>query len=153
MHDAKVCLSMVCVSLRGGRGERERERGGYVGSNKNTRHTCRPNIVVKECNAYDEDKWRMLFIGGIRLHVVKPCSRCKITTTDQETGYRGEEPLTTLSTFRLKEHVKAPCGDSVDVFFGQNLCHESPGSVSKGDVVLARYWDYPWFMQSYSGFY
>ena len=113
----------------------------------------RPNLVVSGCSAYDEDKWRMLFIGGIRLHVVKPCSRCKITTTDQETGYRGEEPLTTLSTFRLKEHVKAPCGDSVDVFFGQNLCHESPGSVSKGDVVLARYWDYPWFMQSYSGFY
>jgi hypothetical protein len=66
MHDAKVCLSMVCVSLRGGRGGGERERGGYVGSNKNTRHTCRPNIVVKECNAYDEDKWRTIIIRDLR---------------------------------------------------------------------------------------
>jgi uncharacterized protein YcbX len=113
----------------------------------------RPNIVVSGCSAYDEDKWRILFIGGSTFHVVKPCSRCKITTTDQETGYRGEEPLATLSTFRTKEHVKAPCGDAVDVFFGQNICHESPGTVSQGDVVLARYWDYPWFMRSYSGFY
>ena len=73
----------------------------------------RPNIVVKGCSAYEEDKWRTIFIGDIHYHVVKPCSRCKITTTDQETGYRGEEPLTTLSTYRLKSHIKAPCGDKV----------------------------------------
>jgi uncharacterized protein YcbX len=105
----------------------------------------RPNIWVKGCDAYAEDRWRTLRIGDNILHVVKPCSRCKVTTTDQDTGYRGEEPLTTLATYRKKHDVKAPCGDKVDVFFGQNLCHESgAGSLYKGDVVFARYWQYPW---------
>lgn len=113
----------------------------------------RPNLVVSGCGAYAEDTWRKLFIGGTHFQVVKPCSRCKITTTDQETGYRGEEPLRTLSTYRLKQHVKAPCGDAVDVFFGQNICHEGPGEVTTGDMVFARYWKYPWFMRSFSHFY
>jgi uncharacterized protein YcbX len=113
----------------------------------------RPNIVVKGCKAYDEDKWRTIFIGGSQYHIVKPCSRCKITTTDQETGYRGEEPLTTLSTYRLKSHVKAPCGDKVDVFFGQNICHEGPGTLTQGDMVFARYWTFPWFLRNLSYFY
>ena len=105
----------------------------------------RPNIWVKGCDAYAEDRWRTLRMGDNILHVVKPCSRCKVTTTDQDTGYRGEEPLTTLATYRKKHDVKAPCGDKVDVFFGQNLCHESgAGSLYKGDVVFARYWQYPW---------
>lgn len=62
-------MLLVCVSLYGvclSSSERERESGGYIGSNKNTRHTCRPNIVVKECNAYDEDKWRTIIIRDLR---------------------------------------------------------------------------------------
>jgi hypothetical protein len=51
-----------------------------------------------------------------RCHVVKPCSRCKITTTDQETGYRGEEPLATLSSYRLKAWLFFP------LFFLFSLC-------------------------------
>lgn len=54
--------------------------------------------------------------GGVRFHVVKACSRCKITTIDQDTGHDPHslkaEPLATLATYRAK-------GD--DVFLGQNL--------------------------------
>ena len=32
--------------------------------------------------------------------VPKPCDRCVVTTTDQETGERGREPLRTLARFR-----------------------------------------------------
>jgi len=113
----------------------------------------RPNVVVRGCSAYAEDMWRTLLVGGSKFHVVKPCSRCKMTTTDQDSGFRGEEPLTTLSTYRRKEHVKAPCGDKVDVFFGQNICHEGPGSVAVGDRVLALWWQYPWLLGSFSHFY
>ena len=109
----------------------------------------RPNLVVAGCGAYAEDQWRTLRIGETTFHVVKPCSRCKITTTDQETGYRGEEPLTTLSTYRRKQDVKAPCGDAVDVFFGQNICHQQQGRVSKGDAVYANFWQYPWYLGGY----
>ncbi len=35
------------------------------------------------------------------MEVVKPCSRCKIPTTDQDTGERGDEPNATLATYRL----------------------------------------------------
>ena len=55
---------MVCVSLRQREREREREKG--ISGVTKTRHTCRPNIGVKECNAYDEDKWRTIIIRDLR---------------------------------------------------------------------------------------
>ncbi|EKX43924.1 hypothetical protein GUITHDRAFT_140066 [Guillardia theta CCMP2712] len=64
----------------------------------------RPNIVIKtDCGAFAEDSWRRIKIHDMEMDVVKPCSRCKITTTDQSmksTGFRDEEPLITLSRFR-----------------------------------------------------
>jgi hypothetical protein len=35
--------------------------------------------------------------------MVKPCTRCQITTTDQETGERGAEPLATLAGYRMND--------------------------------------------------
>ena len=39
--------------------------------------------------------------GPIRMRLVKPCTRCQITTTDQTTGERASEPLATLATYRM----------------------------------------------------
>ena len=76
----------------------------------------RPNIVIQGVPAWAEDDWRSLVIGSAGFRVVKPCSRCVLTTVDPETGIKdaGTEPLKTLSTYR-----KTPDG----VIFGQNALH------------------------------
>jgi uncharacterized protein YcbX len=87
----------------------------------------RPNIVVSDCPAYAEDGWREISINNLRFSVVKPCSRCVMTTVDQETGERaGKEPLQTLTKYRRQGNK---------VMFGQNLIHRSRGVIKIGDAV------------------
>lgn len=75
----------------------------------------RPNLVLNGLRAYEEDAVHELRDGPVRLRAVKPCTRCKITTTDQETAeITGSEPLRTLMTYRAS---RKPQG----VLFGQNL--------------------------------
>ena len=83
----------------------------------------RPNLVVTNCEAFAEDTWHTIKIGPISFLVAKPCSRCTVTTIDQETGIKGVEPLQTLATFR-KEDKK--------ILFGQNLVHENSGFLKVG---------------------
>jgi hypothetical protein len=87
----------------------------------------RPNIVVSGCPAHAEDGWRKVRIGSVDFRVVKPCARCVITTTDQETGDRSAEPLRTLATYRVRDS---------QVLFGQNLIHGGRGSMRVGDPVV-----------------
>ncbi len=84
----------------------------------------RPNLVVSGAQAYAEDNWRQIRIGAVTFDVVKPCLRCAITTTDQETAARSKEPLRTLAAYR-----KVPYKG---VKFGQNLVHAMPGTLSVG---------------------
>ena len=81
----------------------------------------RPNLVVTGCEPYAEDGWRRLRIGEVTLRVVKPCSRCKITTVDPYTGETGVEPLKTLAGYRR---------EGKQVYFGQNLLHDGPGELT-----------------------
>jgi len=61
----------------------------------------RPNLVVRGAEAYAEDRWHRIAIGEHMFRWIKPCTRCVMTTTDQETGSRDRrEPLFTLSTYR-----------------------------------------------------
>ena len=87
----------------------------------------RPNLLIEGATAYAEDQWRQIQIGNVGFRVVKPCSRCKITTLNPDTAEMGAEPLKTLSTYRRQGN---------QVYFGQNLIHDSTGSVSVGDEVL-----------------
>ncbi|MFI0733911.1 MOSC domain-containing protein [Streptomyces sp. NPDC021225] len=77
----------------------------------------RPNVVVEGTAPWAEDTWRRIRIGEVVFRVPKPCARCVITTTDQETAQRGKEPLRTLARHRR-------FGD--ELFFGQNLVPELP---------------------------
>ena len=86
----------------------------------------RPNLIVRGCDAYAEDGWSRLSIGGIPFRVAEGCPRCAITTTDQETGERGKEPLRTLATYRKFDG---------EVYFGRNLIHDALGTVRVGDTV------------------
>src|SRR4029453_1071270 len=48
----------------------------------------RPNLVVRGAEAYAEDRWHRIAIGEHVFRWIKPCTRCVMTTTDQETGSR-----------------------------------------------------------------
>lgn len=86
----------------------------------------RPNIVITNAPAHAEDGWRRIRIGAIPFLVSKPCARCAVPTVDPETAVRGTEPTRTLAQYRLHDG---------QVWFGQNLVHESTGRLSVGDVV------------------
>lgn len=91
----------------------------------------RPNIVVSGASAWAEDGWKKLRAGDVMFDIVKPCTRCVVTTTDQQTGEKASnEPLNTLKTFRL---LRTP--DLTGVVFGQNAVPLSGGIVKKGDIV------------------
>ena len=49
----------------------------------------RPNIVLSGLDAYDEDHIDTLSADGVVMKLVKPCARCQITTTDQDSGRVG----------------------------------------------------------------
>ena len=86
----------------------------------------RPNLVVGGCEPFAEDGWKEVRIGPIKLHVVKPCARCAITTVDQRTAAKTKEPLRTLATFRREGNK---------VLFGQNLVHDGKGILRAGNPV------------------
>jgi uncharacterized protein len=75
----------------------------------------RPNIVLAGLDAYAEDRIHELHAGNVRLRIVKPCTRCKITTTDQLSGQVcGDEPIKTLKSYRWDVTLRG-------VAFGQNV--------------------------------
>ena len=74
----------------------------------------RPNLVIDGVGPFDEDRIHELRADGVTIRLVKPCTRCAITTTDQQTGARdGVEPLETLKEFRFDRALRG-------VTFGQN---------------------------------
>ncbi|MFC4145686.1 MOSC domain-containing protein [Micromonospora mangrovi] len=88
----------------------------------------RPNLVVDGAAAWQEDAWvgRRLRVGGVVLRAAGACDRCVVTTTDQETGVRGKEPLRTLARHR---------NIGQKLLFGLHLVPEGPGRVAVGDPV------------------
>ena len=87
----------------------------------------RSNIVVETQIPFDEDHWKMIRIGEVKFTMIKPCSRCIITTVDQQTGDRDKlkEPLRTLGTFRQFSEQ--------GVMFGENMIPSDFGRISLGD--------------------
>jgi hypothetical protein len=73
----------------------------------------RPNLVLDGLDPYDEDHLDTITAGPVTLKLVKPCTRCEITTTDQDTGRRNLEPLRTLATYRRDDRFAG-------VTFGMN---------------------------------
>lgn len=88
----------------------------------------RPNIEISGAPAWAEDCWRRIRIGEVVFRLPKPCSRCVVTTVDQESGQRPDrqEPLRTLARFRRADD---------GVMFGQNMIPEGLGRVAVGDAV------------------
>lgn len=87
----------------------------------------RPNIVFFGGQAYAEDSWKKIRIGAVGFQLVKPCARCVLTTIDQETGFKGKEPLKTLAGYRT-------IGNKV--YFAQNMVALESGTIRIGDQII-----------------
>ena len=87
----------------------------------------RPNLVFTGGKPHDEDAWKNFNIGKIGFTSVKPCARCVITTINTETAKKGKEPLTTLSSYRLKNNK---------VLFGQNVVSHASGNIQAGAQII-----------------
>lgn len=89
----------------------------------------RPNLVIAGAAAWAEDGWSHVQAGAIRLRLASPCSRCKVTTLDQQTGENPArtEPLKTLGTFHRDAEGR--------ITFGWNAVPETLGIIKVGDTV------------------
>lgn len=86
----------------------------------------RPNIVFIGGTPFDEDTMEHIVINGIDLYGVKLCSRCTVTTINQDTAVKTKEPLKTLAEYRLKNNK---------IYFGQNMLFQSIGNMQVGDRI------------------
>ncbi|MGY5452696.1 MOSC N-terminal beta barrel domain-containing protein [Agarivorans sp. MS3-6] len=89
----------------------------------------RPNLVVKNTEAFAEDGWKRFRIGDVEFEVQNPCSRCVFTTLDQATGqfHPNKEPLSTFAKYRQ--------GEDGNVYFGQNVVALNSGKISLYDTI------------------
>ena len=93
----------------------------------------RPNIVVAGAPPWAEDKWLggRLRIGGTIFRAAKSCTRCVVTTIDQETGETGRQPLRALGRHRRFDN---------GLLFGINLIPDvgagENGHIRVGDELL-----------------
>ncbi|MDQ3101760.1 MAG: MOSC domain-containing protein [Bacteroidota bacterium] len=101
-------------------------RSGSSGAMQIPMDRFRPNFVIAGGEAFQEDQWRSISIGEIGFELVKPCARCVIVTTDQQTGKREKEPLRTLSTYRSKGNK---------VLFAMNAVAHGEGTIRRGDPI------------------
>jgi uncharacterized protein len=93
----------------------------------------RPNIVLEDLPAFAEDRIAALRIGNVTLRLVKPCTRCVITSTDQQTGERGANPLPYLRKFRFDKSL-------LGVTFGENAVVAAGigHTIERGQACAAR---------------
>ncbi len=86
----------------------------------------RPNLVIKNSTAFEEDRMKEFVINGITFHGAKPSARCVMTTINQSTIEKGKEPLKTLATYRSMNNK---------IYFGENVIAESTGTINVGDSI------------------
>lgn len=87
----------------------------------------RPNLVFTGGAPYIEDTFENFSIGTNIFSGVKLCARCVLTTIDQQTTIKGQEPLRTLAEYRTINKK---------VMFGQNLVHVGEGTLRVGDLLV-----------------
>ncbi|OTF72083.1 hypothetical protein BLA29_005518 [Euroglyphus maynei] len=100
---------------------------------RNVNHrNFRPNFLIENADAYEEDNWNRIRINKLEYYVPKPCDRCVMTTVIPEKGvlHSENEPLKTLKTYRIdkKWDEKAP-------LFGINLIPKEDGKIFIGDQL------------------
>jgi len=90
----------------------------------------RPNIVGEGGEPQIEHEIFEGTMGELRFVQPKPCTRCPVTTVDQEAGEkRGNEPLTTLSGYKRWDRTR-------ESLFGENMFPLNGGTLTLGDEIL-----------------
>ena len=95
----------------------------------------RPNIVVGGTGPDAEYDWKRLEAGDAAFAIVKPCTRCVMTTIDQELGVKtGKEPLASLGRayFLSTSFGPSPVKGAI---FGENAIATRHGTLALGDAV------------------
>lgn len=89
----------------------------------------RGNILITGAKPFEEDTWQTIRVGSVIMDLIKPCSRCIMTTISIDKGMKhpNTEPLATLQTFRSDE--------TGDVDFGQNVIIRKSGIIRVGDEI------------------
>jgi len=87
----------------------------------------RPNLVFTGGDPYEEDNWRNFSVGANKFVGVKPCSRCVMTTINQDTAEKNAEPLKTLAAYRRQNNK---------IYFGQNVIAVDFTEIFVGDTIL-----------------
>ena len=91
----------------------------------------RPNIMVTGSREpWEEETWRRFRCGEVPMHGAKPCDRCSIITTHQQTGARTPRHLGEL----LRIHYGLRDGKKVPLF-GMNLIPAHHGTIRLGDPI------------------
>lgn len=89
----------------------------------------RANLLVEGVSeAFTEDGWGEVAIGGARFRVAAPIDRCVMTTIDPDTLASGKDPLRTLAVHRKWDGK---------VWAAVHLAVAHPGEVAVGDEVIA----------------
>ena len=91
----------------------------------------RPNVVVNGIEAFREDTLSSLGTEDFKLVRATHCERCAVTCTDQKTGQRESEPLTTLRSYRHREG-----GYAGGVMFGAYMGVEGKTTLKIGDTLV-----------------
>jgi uncharacterized protein YcbX len=86
----------------------------------------RPNVVVKDADAFAEDTWKKITIGSTTCTVPKLCDRCVVITIEEGSSEIGKEPLATLASYRRWDGA---------VWFGAKVIPKNIGRLRVGDVL------------------
>lgn len=89
----------------------------------------RGNIIIDGTLPFAEDGWKTIKIGELIFDIIKPCTRCVLTTfnVNSAKALPNNEPLKTLSYFRTNLDGK--------IDFGMNMIARNHGTVSIGDKI------------------
>ena len=105
---------------------------GQAGGKPLSARRFRPNLLVGDCAAHEEDSWlgKSVRIGdNLRLRMVKLDPRCAITTLDPDTGERD------LDTPRLLLNRRPPI-EGAGAYFGVYGAVEATGLARVGDSIV-----------------
>lgn len=124
--DGYQVLVTTTGSLKAINADMETHGEGAVGMDR-----FRANIVIDDSDAFGDDRWEAIEIGGVRLDLVKPCARCIMITQDQVTGSRDvANPMPALGRLRMSADRRVP-----GPLFGWNAVPRGGGMIAIGDDV------------------
>ncbi|KAL8792312.1 MAG: hypothetical protein Q9195_005103 [Heterodermia aff. obscurata] len=103
-----------------------------AGSFKLSTRRFRPNIIFTGFEAYAEDVWKRIKIGGYEYYVSCRTVRCLLPNVDPTTGEKHpSEPNRTLKSFRCVDE-----GDIKNACLGMSMVSATPESeIQVGDVI------------------